>query len=126
MHRLHCKILIVLSLLFSVPTALCAASLIQSKYASISETAFIINLLSLGLLFGLLWYNIFLAISTKEKMFFYFSWIMVLLTVLQTFAAYERFFFYLTYNKVTVITHLLFVTFLLFFEELFSIYAHDK
>jgi signal transduction histidine kinase/DNA-binding NarL/FixJ family response regulator len=100
--------------------------LIQSKYASISETAFIINLLALGLLFGLLWYNVFLAVSTKEKMFFYFSLIMVLLTVLQTFSAYERFFFQLNYNKVTVITHLLFMTFLLFFEELFSISEHDK
>ncbi|NCC63956.1 MAG: response regulator [Spirochaetia bacterium] len=85
-----------------------------------------INLLALGLLFGLLWYNVFLAVSTKEKMFFYFSLIMVLLTVLQTFAAYERFFFQLTYNKVTVITHLLFMTFLLFFEELLSISIHDK
>ncbi len=111
-----------------VPPAICnAAPLIQPKYSESMALPFVIGLVALGgVLFGLLWYNIFLAISTREKMFFYFSLIMVLLTILQTFSTYDRFFFFLTYNRVTIITHLLFMTFLLFFEELFSIRDHDK
>lgn len=98
--------------------------LLIPKYLSTSSPAFAIGLLALGILLGLLAYTVFLAFSTKEKMFLYFSVIMSLLVILQTFAAYERFFFYLTYNRVTIITHLLFITFLLFFEDFFSLSAH--
>ena len=115
------------TMLFLLVPAICnAAPLIQPKYSESMALPFVIGLVALGVLFGLLWYNIFLAISTREKMFFYFSLIMVLLTILQTFSTYDRFFFFLTYNRVTIITHLLFMTFLLFFEELFSIRDHDK
>ncbi|MBJ2357540.1 ATP-binding protein, partial [Sphaerochaeta sp. S2] len=115
------------TMLFLLVPAICnAAPLIQPKYSESMASPFVVGLVALGVLFGLLWYNIFLAISTKEKMFLYFSLIMVLLTILQTFSTYDRFFFFLTYNRVTMITHLLFMTFLLFFEELFSIREHDK
>ncbi|WP_320122873.1 ATP-binding protein [uncultured Sphaerochaeta sp.] len=115
------------TMLFLLVPAICnAAPLIQPKYSESMALPFVIGLVALGVLFGLLWYNIFLALSTREKMFFYFSLIMVLLTILQTFSTYDRFFFFLTYNRVTIITHLLFMTFLLFFEELFSIRDHDK
>nr|WP_319472896.1 response regulator [uncultured Sphaerochaeta sp.] len=109
-----------------VPSICYAAPLIQPKYADSMTLPFVVGLVALGVLFGLLWYNIFLAISTKERMFLYFSLIMVLLTILQTFSTYDRFFFHLTYNRVTIITHLLFMTFLLFFEELFSIREHNQ
>ncbi len=98
--------------------------LLIPRYLSTSSPAFAIGLLALGLLLGLLAYNLFLAFSTKERMFAYFSVIMGLLVILQTFSAYERFIFYLTYNRVTVITHLLFITFLLFFEDFFSLRTH--
>lgn len=98
--------------------------LLVPRYISASSSAFAIGLLALGLLLGLLAYNLFLAFSTREKMFVYFSVIVGLLVILQTFSAYERFIFYLTYNRVTVITHLLFITFLLFFEDFFSLRAH--
>ena len=98
--------------------------LLVPRYLSTSSPAFAIGLLALGLLLGLLAYNLFLAFSTKERMFAYFSAIVGLLVILQTFSAYERFIFYLTYNRVTVITHLLFITFLLFFEDFFSLRLH--
>ncbi len=100
------------------------AALIIPKYSSTGSPAFAIGLLALGVLIGLLAYTLFLAISTREKMFRYFSIIMALLTILQTFAAYDRFFFQLTYNRVTLITHVLFITFLLFFEDFFSLSSH--
>lgn len=108
-----------------VPSYLQAADLIVPRYASTSEVAFTIGLLALGVLLGLLAYTIFLAWSTRELMFVYFSIIMLLLTILQTFAAYDQFIFRLTYNRVTVITHLLFITFLLFFEDFFKLEQHD-
>ena len=98
--------------------------LLVPRYLSTSSSAFAIGLLALGILLGLLAHNLFLAFSTKEKMFTYFSAIMGLLVILQTFSAYERFIFYLTYNRVTLITHLLFVIFLLFFEDFFSLHSH--
>jgi signal transduction histidine kinase/DNA-binding NarL/FixJ family response regulator len=98
--------------------------LVISRYESIGGTAFSINVLALGVLVGLLGYTLFLALSTKEKMFRYFSIIMVLLTLLQTFSAFDRFLFFLTYNRVTLITHLLFITFLFFFEDFFSLKVH--
>ena len=49
---------------------------------------------------------------------------MGLLVVLQTFSTYDRFLFRLTYNRVTLVTHLLFITFLLFFERLFDLKSH--
>lgn len=101
-----------------------ADELIVPRYESTGNPAFTIGLLALGLLIGLLAYTLFLAISTRELMFVYFSIIMLLLTILQTFAAYDRFLFSLTYNRVTVITHLLFITFLLFFEDFFSLEQH--
>lgn len=101
-----------------------AAPLIQSKYPSATEASFVIGLLALGVLFGLFWYTVFLALSTKERIFFYFSVIMGLLVVLQTFSTYDRFLFRLTYNRVTLVTHLLFITFLLFFERLFDLKSH--
>lgn len=99
--------------------------LLVPRYISASSSAFAIGLLALGLLLGLLAYNLFLAFSTREKMFVYFSVIVGLLVILQTFSAYERFIFYLTYNRVTLITHLLFITFLLFFEDFFSLRSHS-
>lgn len=106
---------------------LCHASpLIQSKYPSATEAAFVIGILALGVLFGLFWYTVFLALSTKERIFLYFSVIMGLLVVLQTFSTYDRFLFRLTYNRVTLITHLLFITFLLFFERLFNLKSHAR
>ncbi len=98
--------------------------LLVPRYLSTSSPAFTIGLLALGILLGLLAYNLFLAFSTKERMFAYFSVIVGLLVILQTFSAYERFIFYLTYNRVTLITHLLFITFLLFFEDFFSLRSH--
>lgn len=98
--------------------------LLVPRYISASSSAFAIGLLALGLLLGLLAYNLFLAFSTREKMFVYFSVIVGLLVILQTFSAYERFIFYLTYNRVTLITHLLFITFLLFFEDFFLLRSH--
>ncbi|MDX9784703.1 MAG: response regulator, partial [Spirochaetia bacterium] len=98
--------------------------LLVPRYLSTSSPAFAVGLLALGLLLGLLAYNLFLAFSTRERMFAYFSVIVGLLVILQTFSAYERFIFYLTYNRVTVITHLLFITFLLFFEDFFSLRTH--
>ena len=116
-----CCVLCVLS-----PTSLVAADLIVAKYASTDSVAFVIGILALGVLLGLLCYTLFLAISTKEPLFLYFSIIMALLAVLQTFSTYDRFFFHLTYNRVTLITHTLFITFLLFFEQLFVIAEHDR
>lgn len=107
-----------------VPMRLFAGDLIVPRYESTGNMAFTISLLALGVLLGLLAYTIFLAISTREVMFVYFSIIMLLLTILQTFAAYDRFIFSLTYNRVTVITHLLFITFLLFFEDFFRLAEH--
>ena len=106
--------------------ALYADSLVTPKYSSTTSIPFMINILALGVLLGLLLYTLFLAISTKERMFIYFTIIMVLLTILQTFASYDTFLFRLTYNRVTLITHLLFITFLLFFEDLFSLTKHAK
>ncbi len=100
------------------------APLIQSKYASDPETPWLIGILALGVLLGLFWYTVFLAASTKERLFIHFSVIMGLLVILQTFSTYDSFLFKLTYNRVTVITHLLFITFLLFFEQLFSLARH--
>ena len=113
-------------LLGVLPMHLGAEPLIQSRYAESIPVAFTIGTLALGVLLGLLAYTLFLAISTGERMFVYFSLIMVLLTVLQTFATYDRFFFRLTYNRVTLITHLLFITFLLFFEDFFSLQTHAR
>lgn len=110
-------------LLLLLPSHLGAADLIIPKYDAVGAPL-IIGLLALGVLLGLLGYTIFLAVSTKEPMFIYFSIIMVLLTTLQSFAAFDRLLFTLTYNRVTVITHLLFITFLLFFEDFFSLSAH--
>ena len=109
----------VLLLVSAIPLE--AAGLVTPKYSSTGSLPFIIGLLALGVLLGLLAYTVFLAISTKERMFAYFSFIMMLLTILQTFAAFDRFIFQLTYNRVTVITHLLFITFLVFFEDFFSL-----
>lgn len=106
-----------------IPANLEASALVVPKYSSIG-LPLIIGLLALGVLLGLLAYTIFLAFSTKEPMFIYFSVIMVLLAVLQTFAAFDRFLFSLTYNRVTIITHLLFITFLLFFETFFTLSVH--
>ncbi|MGE4465122.1 response regulator [Sphaerochaeta sp.] len=114
-------------LLFAfVPSLLPAADLIVAKYASTDSVAFVIGILALGVLFGLLCYTLFLAISTKEPLFLYFCIIMALLAILQTFSTYDRFFFHLTYNRVTLVTHTLFITFLLFFEQLFAIAEHDR
>ena len=112
-------------LYLNIACALPAEALVVPRYASTDSVAFTIGMLALGVLLGLLAYTLFLAISTRERMFYYFSAIMVLLTLLQTFAAYDRFFFSLTYNRVTLITHLLFITFLLFFEDFFSLKTHD-
>ncbi len=73
-----------------------AAGLVTPKYTSTGSLPFIIDLLALGVLLGLLAYTVFLAISTKERMFIYFSVIMMLLTILQTFATFDRFIFRLT------------------------------
>jgi signal transduction histidine kinase/DNA-binding NarL/FixJ family response regulator len=113
------------ALWWCIPSYLHASDLIVPRYASTGEAAFTIGLLALGVLLGLLAYTIFLAWSTRELMFVYFSIIMLLLTILQTFAAYDQFIFRLTYNRVTVITHLLFITFLLFFEDFFKLEQHD-
>ena len=118
------KILILLGISVGLPYPLLAADLIIPKYTSSGDVAFVIGLLALGVLLGLFAYTLFLAISTKETMFVYFSIIVFLLTILQTFAAYDRFLFQLTYNRVTIITHLLFITFLLFFEDFFSLARH--
>ena len=115
------RVLLVSILLLISTIPLEAAGLVTPKYTSTGSLPFIIGLLALGVLLGLLAYTVFLAISTKESMFAYFSVIMVLLTILQTFAAFDRFIFQLTYNRVTVITHLLFITFLVFFEDFFSL-----
>ncbi len=105
---------------------LASSPLVTSKYSSTTSLPFMINILALGILFGLLMYTLLLAIFTKERMFIYFAIIMILLTILQTFATYETFIFQLTYNRVTLITHLLFITFLLFFEDLFALSNHEK
>ena len=118
------KILILLGISVGLPYPLLAADLIIPKYTSSGDVAFVIGLLALGVLLGLFAYTLFLAISTKETKFVYFSIIVFLLTILQTFAAYDRFLFQLTYNRVTIITHLLFITFLLFFEDFFSLARH--
>ncbi len=111
-------------LLVAIPCNIFGADLVIPRYVSTGNPAFTINLLALGVLIGLLAYTLFLAFSTREAMFVYFSAIMVLLTILQTFSAYDRFIFSLTYNRVTIITHLLFITFLLFFEDFFSLSKH--
>ncbi len=111
-------------ILWFSPMFCSASDLIQSKYATTDSVAFVIGILALGVVLGLLCYTVFLALSTKELMFTYFSVIMVLLVILQTFSTYDRFLFYLTYNRVTLVTHLLFMTFLLFFERLFSLVIH--
>lgn len=118
LRTLSCAVLLLL-----LPTHLGAADLFVPKYDAVGAPL-IIGLLALGVLLGLLGYTIFLAVSTKEPMFIYFSIIMVLLTILQSFAAFDRLLFVLTYNRVTVITHLLFITFLLFFEDFFSLSEH--
>ncbi len=121
------KRVFLICLLFAfVPSFLPAANLIVPKYASTDSVAFVIGVLALGVLLGLLCYTLFLAISTKEPIFLYFCIIMALLAILQTFSTYDRFFLYLTYNRVTLITHTLFITFLLFFEQLFAIAEHDR
>ncbi|MFA6696267.1 MAG: hypothetical protein WCR85_06520, partial [Sphaerochaeta sp.] len=57
------------TMLFLLVPAICnAAPLIQPKYSESMASPFVVGLVALGVLFGLLWYNIFLAISTKEKM----------------------------------------------------------
>ena len=111
-------------MIMAFPSICAASSLIVPKYASTNSVAFVIGILALGVLLGLLLYTLVLAIFTKEPMFIYFAVIMGLLLVLQTFSSYERFFFSLTYNRVTLITHLLFITFLLFFEKFFSLGEH--
>ena len=113
---------LVLGVLTPVPAA--AEPLVVAKYQSAASLPFVIGLLALGVLLGILAYTLFLAFTTRERMFAYFSVIMTLLTILQTFAAYDRFIFELTYNRVTLITHLLFITFLLFFEDFFSLAAN--
>ena len=115
------RFLVCTVLLMIISTQLFSRDLLVPRHNAIGESAFIINILALGVLIGLLAYTIFLAISTKELMFIYFSVIMVLLTILQTFSAFDRFIFSLTYNRVTIITHLLFITFLLFFENFFRL-----
>ena len=123
LNRTKRSIWLVLSLCFiCIPCH--AANLVIPKYAQAASLPFVIGLLALGVLLGLLAYTLFLAFSTKEHMFIYFSIIMVLLTILQTFAAYDKFIFHLTYNRVTIITHLLFITFLLFFEDFFTLREH--
>jgi signal transduction histidine kinase/DNA-binding NarL/FixJ family response regulator len=123
--KLSAALVAAVSVLFSF-TSCRTGPLIVPSYPSLGAAPFIIGLVALGVLVGLLFYNLFLAISTRESMFIYFSLIMVLLTVLQTFSTFEKFFFQLTYNRVTLITHLLFVTFLLFFEEFFAVSRHRK
>jgi len=108
--------------LFSL--ASCSSELIVPKYSSAESTPFVIGILALGVLTGLMFYNFFLAVSTKERMFIYFSVMMVLLGILQTFSTYDRFFFQLTYNRVTLLTHTLFITFLLFFEDFYQTARH--
>lgn len=114
----------VIMLLLIVASPVYASDLIISRHESIGSTAYSISLLALGVLIGLFAYTLFLAISTRERFFTYFLIIMLLLTVLQTFAAFDRFFVSLTYNRVTVITHLLFITFFLFFEDFFTLSVH--
>ncbi|MBI9094257.1 MAG: response regulator [Sphaerochaeta sp.] len=111
-------------MIMASPSVCAASSLIVPKYASTNNGAFVIGILAIGVLLGLLLYTLFLAISTKELMFVYFAVIMCLLLILQTFSSYDRFLFSLTYNRVTLITHLLFITFLLFFEKFFSLSEH--
>lgn len=118
------KVLAGISAMASTSSLCYAAPLIQSKYPSATDPAFVIGILALGVLLGLLWYTLFLAFSTKERIFFYFLAIMLLLVILQTFATYDRFLFQLTYNRVTLVTHLLFITFLLFFEQMFGLKTH--
>lgn len=118
------KTLIWMFLLAISSSLLIASALIQPKFNAFLAGPFVIGLLALGVLIGLFFYTLFLAVSTKEPMFVYFSLIMALLTILQTFSSYDRFVFFLTYNRVTLITHLLFVTFLLFFETFFSLKEH--
>ncbi|MBN1649435.1 MAG: response regulator [Spirochaetales bacterium] len=112
--------------LTSVPVFGDSGGLIVSKYGSAEAVPFIIGILALGVLSGLLVYNLFLAITTRERMFAYFSAIMLLLSVLQSFSTFERFFFYLTYNRVTLITHTLFIIFLLFFQDFFQIPRQNR
>ncbi|MDY0290638.1 MAG: response regulator [Sphaerochaeta sp.] len=115
-----------LILLIMATPALCAASsLIVPKYTSTNSLAFVIGILALGVLLGLLLFTLVLAISTRELMFTYFPVIMGFLLILQTFSTYDRFFISLTYNRVTLITHLLFITFLLFFEDFFILKDRD-
>lgn len=116
--------LIVLNLLLLISCS--SSELIISKYNSAESTPFVIGILASGVLLGLLFYNIFLAISTKEQMFLYFTVMMILLSILQIFSTYERFLFQLTYNRVTILTHALFITFLLFFEDFFQIPRHHR
>lgn len=105
-------------------TASCSGDLVIPRYSSVESTPFIIGILALGVLIGLFFYNLFLALTTREPMFIYFSVMMVLLSILQTFSTYDRFFFRLTYNRVTVLTHTLFITFLLFFEDFYRVRQH--
>ena len=116
-------------LLFSftaAPAIYGSGGLFISKYGSAEAAPFIIGILALGVLLGLLAYNLFLAVTTREPMFVYFSAIMLLLSILQTFSTYDRFFFYLTYNRVTLITHTLFITLLLFFQDFFQIPRQNR
>ncbi|MBN2049656.1 MAG: response regulator, partial [Spirochaetales bacterium] len=117
-------LLVIFSTLPAAPAFCGSVGLIVSKYGSAEATPFIIGILALGVLIGLLAYNLFLAITTREVMFGYFSAIMILLSILQAFSTYDRFFFYLTYNRVTVITHTLFIVLLLFFQYFFTIPRH--
>jgi signal transduction histidine kinase/DNA-binding NarL/FixJ family response regulator len=119
-------ILIAATLLLGIPSFCFAANPIIPKYETAQNLPATINLLASGVLLGLLAYTIFLALSTKERMFIYFSIIMILLSILQTFASYDKFLFELTYNRVTIITHLLFITFFLFFEDFFALALHQQ
>jgi signal transduction histidine kinase/DNA-binding NarL/FixJ family response regulator len=107
-------------------TSCSARPLIVPSYPALDAAPFIIGTAALGVLIGLFFFNLFLAVSTRESVFIYFSVILGLLTVLQTFSTFDRFFFELTYTRVTVITHMLFITFLLFFEEFFAVSSHRK
>jgi len=63
------------------------------KYSSAESTPFVIGILALGVLIGLIFCSLFLAVSTKERMLIYFAVMMVLIGILQTFSTYDRFFF---------------------------------
>jgi signal transduction histidine kinase/DNA-binding NarL/FixJ family response regulator len=109
----------------AVTGSLSAQDLVIPRYGGMNSAA-VIGILASGLLLGLLCYNLFLFLSTREKQFGYFTIMMVLLSILQLFSTYERFLFELTYNRVTILTHLLFITFLLFFEDFYAIGDHHK